>query len=205
MFTGIISHRGRFRGYRKGRSEMAVEAPGLAAKLRAGDSVAVNGVCLTLAGTDRDALRFDLSRETLAKSTLGSFKPGDPLNLELPLTLADPLGGHLVSGHVDGVGKIVRSASRPPGKRLSVSFPAALRPFFVSKGSVAVDGVSLTIASLGPSSFEVELIPLTLEGSNLGRLRGGASVNLECDMIGKYVYNWLFQDARRAEKGPKTP
>jgi riboflavin synthase len=196
MFTGIISHRGRFRGYRKGRSEMAVEAPGLAAKLRAGDSVAVNGVCLTLAGTDRDALRFDLSRETLTKSTLGSFKPGDALNLELPLTLADPLGGHLVSGHVDGVGKIVRSASRPPGKRLSVSFPAALRPFFVSKGSVAVDGVSLTIASLGPSSLEVELIPTTLASTSLGALRGGARVNLECDMVGKYVYNWLSRGSR---------
>jgi len=196
MFTGIISHRGRFRGYRQGRSEMAVEAPGLAAKLRAGDSVAVNGVCLTLAGTDRDALMFDLSRETLAKSTLGSFKPGDALNLELPLTLADPLGGHLVSGHVDSVGKIVRSASRPPGKRLSVSFPAALRPFFVPKGSVAVDGVSLTIASLGPSSFEVELIPTTLASTNLGALRGGARVNLECDMVGKYVYNWMSRGSR---------
>ena len=150
MFTGIISHQGRFRGYRKGRSEMAVEAPGLAAKLAAGDSVAVNGVCLTLVGTDRDALRFDLSRETLAKSTLGALKPGDLLNLELPLTLATPLSGHLVSGHVDGVGTVVRVSSRPPGKRLAISFPAALRPFFVPKGSVAVDGVSLTIASLGP-------------------------------------------------------
>jgi riboflavin synthase len=196
MFTGIISHRGRFRGYRKGRSEMAVEATGLSAKLAAGDSVAVNGVCLTLAGTDRDALRFDLSRETLAKSTLGALKPGDALNLELPLTLAAPLGGHLVSGHVDGVGKIVRSASRPPGKRLSVSFPAALRPFFVAKGSVAVDGVSLTIASLGPASFEVELIPTTLASTNLGALRGGARVNLECDMVGKYVYNWLSRGSR---------
>jgi riboflavin synthase len=196
MFTGIISHRGRFRGYRQGRSEMAVEAPGLAAKLRAGDSVAVNGVCLTLAGSDRDALRFDLSRETLAKSTLGSFKPGDALNLELPLTLADPLGGHLVSGHVDAVGRVVRVTSRPPGKRLAVSFPAALRPFLVAKGSVAVDGVSLTVAALGPSSFEVELVPTTLASTNLGALRGGARVNLECDMVGKYVYNWLSRGHR---------
>jgi riboflavin synthase len=193
MFTGIVSHQGRFRGYRKGRSELAVEAPGLASKIAAGDSVAVNGVCLTLVGTDRDALRFDLSRETLAKSTLGSLKPGDPLNVELPLTLAAPLSGHLVSGHVDGVGTIVRVSSHPPGKRLAVSFPAALRPFFVPKGSVAVDGVSLTIASLGTSSFEVELIPTTLGSTNMGALRAGARVNLECDMVGKYVYNWMSQ------------
>ena len=193
MFTGIISRQGRFRGYRKGRSEMAVEAPGLADKLATGDSVAVNGVCLTLAGMDREVLRFDLSRETLAKSTLGSLKPGQLLNLELPLTLAAPLGGHLVGGHVDGVGTVVRVSSRPPGRRLSVSFPATLRPFLVPKGSVAVDGVSLTIASLGPSSFEVELIPVTLAATNMGALRAGTKVNLECDLVGKYVYNWLSQ------------
>ena len=193
MFTGIISRQGRFRGYRKGRSEMAVEATGLADKLARGDSVAVNGVCLTLAGMDREVLRFDLSRETLAKSTLGSLKPGGLLNLELPLTLATPLSGHLVSGHVDGVGTVVRASSRPPGRRLSISFPASLRPFLVPKGSVAVDGISLTVASLGPSSFEVELIPMTLEATNMGALRAGARVNLECDLVGKYVYNWLSQ------------
>jgi riboflavin synthase len=193
MFTGIVSHQGRFRGYRKGRSEMAVEAPELASKIAAGDSVAVNGVCLTLVGTDRDALRFDLSQETLARSTLGSLKPGALLNLELPLTLATPLSGHLVSGHVDEVGTVVRVSSRPPGKRLAISFPAALRPFFVPKGSVAVDGVSLTIASLGPSSFEVELIPTTLASTAMGALRSGTRVNLECDLVGKYVYNWISQ------------
>ncbi|MGB8959633.1 MAG: riboflavin synthase [Candidatus Aminicenantales bacterium] len=193
MFTGIISRQGRFRGYRQGRSAMAVEAPGLADKLVTGDSVAVNGVCLTLAGMDREVLRFDLSRETLAKSTLGSLKPGGLLNLEFPLTLATPLSGHLVSGHVDGVGTVVRVSSRPPGRRLSISFPASLRPFLVPKGSVAVDGISLTIASLGPSSFEVELIPMTLEATNMGALRAGARVNLECDLVGKYVYNWLSQ------------
>ena len=193
MFTGIISHQGLFRGYRKGRSELVVEAPGLAAKLQAGESLAVNGVCLSLVAAGRDELRFNVSRETLAKTTHGGLKPGDRLNFELPLTLASPLGGHLVSGHVDGVGKVLRVSSRPPGKRLAVAFPAALRPHLVAKGSIAVDGVSLTIASLGPSSFEVELIPLTLAATNLGGLRGGSKVNLECDMVGKYVYNWLSQ------------
>ena len=197
MFTGIISRQGRFRGYRKGRSEMAVEAPGLADKLATGDSVAVNGVCLTLAGMDREVLRFDLSRETLAKSTLGSLKPGELLNLELPLTLATPLSGHLVSGHVDGVGTVVRVSSRPPGRRLSISFPVSLRPFLVPKGSVAVDGISLTVASLGPSSFEVELIPMTLAATTMGALRAGARVNLECDLVGKYVYNWVSQGHKK--------
>jgi riboflavin synthase len=193
MFTGIISHRGLFRGYRKGRSEMAVEAPGLAAGLAAGESVSVNGVCLTVAGMERDTLRFDLSKETLAKTTLGMLRTGDRLNLELPLTLATPLSGHLVSGHIDGVGRVIRVASRPPGKRLTISYPAGLRPFLVPKGSVAIDGISLTVASLGSASFEVELIPSTLAATNMGALKSGARVNLECDMVGKYVYNWLSQ------------
>ena len=197
MFTGIISHRGVFKGFREGRTQMAVAAPGLEAGLKAGDSVSVDGVCLSLVAAARSELRFDLSKETLARTTLGRLRPGDRLHLELPLTLAAPLGGHLVSGHVDGVGKVLRVSSRPPGKRLAVAFPAALRPHLVAKGSIAVDGVSLTIASLGPSFFEVELIPLTLAGTNLAGLRGGAAVNLECDILGKYVYNWLSQ-------GPKS-
>jgi riboflavin synthase len=198
MFTGIISHQGRFRGYGRGRAELTVEAPGLAGKVAPGDSVAVNGVCLTLAGIERGACRFDLSKETLARSTLGGLKPGDILNLELPLTLATPLGGHLVSGHVDGVGTVTRILSRPPGKRLTLSFPAALRPFFVPKGSVAIDGVSLTVAALRASSLEAELIPTTLAATNLGGLRPGARVNLECDVIGKYVYNWMSEGHRKA-------
>lgn len=196
MFTGIITHQGVFRGFRTGRSAAAVEAPGLAEKLRAGDSISVNGVCLSLVAAERDELRFDLSRETLAKTTLGSLRPGDRLNLELPLTLATPLSGHLVSGHVDGVGKVLRVTSRPPGKRLAVSFPAALRPYLVPKGSIAIDGVSLTIAALNPSALEVEIIPLTLAATSLGGLRAGAAVNLECDMVGKYVYNYLSKERK---------
>jgi riboflavin synthase len=197
MFTGIIAHQGRFRGYRRGRSGIAVEAPGLAGRTQPGGSVAVNGVCLTLTGEDRGALLFDLSKETLAGSTLGGLEPGAILNLELPLTLAAPLGGHMVSGHVDGVGTVSRIVSRPPGKRLALTFPAALRPFFVPKGSVAVDGVSLTIASLAASSLEAELIPTTLAATNLGLLRPGARVNLECDVVGKYVYNWMSQGHKK--------
>ena len=196
MFTGIITHQGTFAGYRRGRQELAIEASGLVDKIRPGDSLAVNGVCLSLLGAEKDTLRFDLSRETLSRTTLGALKPRERLNLELPLTLSAPLGGHLVSGHVDAVGKILRTAERSPGRRITVSFPREVRPFLVPKGSVAINGVSLTIASLGPSTMDIELIPLTLTGTNLGGLRSGTAVNLECDIIGKYVYNYLVKDRK---------
>jgi riboflavin synthase len=196
MFTGIVTQQGLFRGFGRGRQELVIEAPGLRPPPEPGGSLAVNGVCLSLLGAGQDGFRFNLSRETLERTTLGELKPGDRLNLEPPLTLAAPLAGHLVTGHVDAVGRVLKVSARPPGKRMTVSYPPELRPYFIPKGSVALDGVSLTIASLGPSSLEVELIPLTLEGSNLGRLRAGAKVNIECDMIGKYVYNWLSQRGR---------
>jgi riboflavin synthase len=194
MFTGIITHQGQFNGYRHGRQELVVEASELAGKLHPGDSLSVNGVCLTLVGAERGGLRFSLSKETLDRTNLGTLKPRERLNLELPLTLAAPLSGHLVTGHVDGVGKVLRTAERRPGRRVSISFPKDLRPFLVPKGSVAINGVSLTIAALGPSSMDIELIPITLETTNLGAVRAGAAVNIECDMIGKYVYNWLVSE-----------
>jgi riboflavin synthase len=197
MFTGIIADRGVFRGYRKGRRALLVEAPALSPRLAVGDSLAVDGVCLTVAAKERSGILFDLAGETLDRTTLGGLGPGATLNLEPALTLQTPLSGHLVSGHVDGVGRVLRVSPRPPGRRLVVSFPAALRPFLVPKGSVAVAGVSLTVVLLGPSSFEVELVPLTLATTNLGLLRAGAKVNIECDMIGKYVYNSMSQGRRK--------
>jgi len=191
MFTGIITQAGLFRGYRKGRAEVALDAPSLAGRVTPGDSVAVDGVCLTVIRHDARLVFFNLSRETLDRSTLGTLRTGDELNLELPLTLAAPIGGHLVSGHVDFTAKLLRATPRKPGRRLEFSLAREFRPYFISKGSTAVNGVSLTVAALGPSSFEVEVIPVTLEKSNLGRLKPGDAVNVECDMIGKYVYNWL--------------
>jgi riboflavin synthase len=198
MFTGIVSHLGLFKGYRQSRQIMAIEVPGLGSELKTGDSLAVNGVCLSLLKTDREFLLFNLSRETISRSNLDSLRPGARLNLELPLTLSTPLSGHLVTGHVDGLGKVLRFELRRPGKRLFLSYPPDLRPFFVPKGSLALNGVSLTVASLGPSVMEIELIPLTLEGTNLGSLKPGDPVNIECDIIGKYVYNWMFQGKRRS-------
>jgi riboflavin synthase len=191
MFTGIITHSGEFGEYRQGKKELCVRAAGIADKVEAGGSVAVDGVCLTVVRVEAETLVFDLSRETRDRTTLGSLRPGARLNLELPLTLSAPLGGHMVTGHIDYTADLVRSVPRRPGLRLVFTLPAAHRPFFVPKGSVAVNGTSLTVAALGPAAFEVELIPVTLGRSNLGDLRRGSGVNVECDMIGKYVYNFL--------------
>ena len=197
MFTGIIVSTGLFKGYRRGRHEMQLEAADLAPKLEPGASLAVNGVCLSLVRKDNGTLAFDLSQETLGRTNLGALRPGARLNLELPLTLGSLVSGHLVSGHIDAVGKVVRLVEKRPGKRLLISFPSDLRPYFVPKGSVAVNGVSLTIAALEGARLETELIPLTLKGTNLGDLRGGDPVNLECDMVGKYAYNWFSQGRSR--------
>jgi riboflavin synthase len=197
MFTGIIVSTGLFKGYRRGRHEMQLEAADLAPKLEPGASLAVNGVCLSLVSKDKGALAFDLSQETLGRTNLGALRPGARLNLELPLTLGSLVSGHLVSGHIDAVGKVVRLVEKRPGKRLLISFPSGLRPYFIPKGSVAVNGVSLTIAALEAATLETELIPLTLKGTNLGDLRSGDPVNLECDMIGKYAYNRLMPGRNR--------
>lgn len=196
MFTGIIGQVGRFAGFRRGRQEMGIEAPGLEGKLNPGDSVSVDGVCLTVLGREAQTFYFNVSRETLSKTSLAELKPRAAVNLEIPLTPATMLGGHLVSGHVDYKGRVLKVIERRPGKRMAVSFPREFRRYFIPKGSVAVNGVSLTLARLETSYFEVELIPATLQGSNLGSLRAGSAVNVECDMIGKYVYNALLKNDR---------
>lgn len=199
MFTGIINHSGLFKGYRLGKKEMAIDAPSLASRLNIGESLAVNGVCLSLIKKEKSTLFFNLSQETLNRTNLGSLRQKERLNLELSLTLSSPLSGHLVTGHIDATGKILKIIKKRDGERIAFSLPSELRPYFVIKGSVAVNGVSLTIAHLGPSSFDVELIPITLKNSNLGNLIRGNMVNIECDIIGKYVYNWINKD-RQQEK-----
>ena len=196
MFTGIIHHMGLFRGFLHGRREMAVEAPTLASQIDIGESLAVNGVCLSLIRKQKNLLFFSLSEETLKKTNLGSLHQGERLNLEPPLTLSTPLGGHLVTGHVDTRGRISQIRKRKSGNRITVTFPPEIRHLLVSQGSVALNGVSLTISELRGSSFDVELIPITLENSNLGELKRGDEVNIECDMIGKYVYNWLVMEKK---------
>ncbi len=194
MFTGIIYHLGHFKEYSLGKKVFSIEASTVAPKLEIGDSLAINGVCLSLIKKDKRVLYFNISEETYRHTNLGSLRKRDILNLELPITLSTPLSGHLVTGHIDTTGKILKIASSGNGKRFTFSFPKKLRPYLVPKGSVCINGISLTIATISSLSFDVEIIPITLENSNLGVLRRGDTVNIESDIIGKYVYNWQVKE-----------
>ena len=159
----------------------------LAAELSEGDSVAVNGVCLTAVDPGPGRFAADLSPETLARSSLGSLEPGEQVNLELPLRLADRLGGHLVQGHVDAVGQVDSVSEENGARAVRVAAPAEALRYVVEKGSIAVDGVSLTVTDVDDRTFAVSLIPETLERTTLGRARPGRVVNLEVDLMAKYV------------------
>ena len=152
-----------------------------------GASVAVDGVCLTVVERDGDICRFDVSAETVRRSTLTTLAAGDRVNLERPLRAGDELGGHLVQGHVDGVGEVVSVAADGEGRMLRVSAPPALARYLVEKGSVTVDGVSLTITSVDDGAFGIALIPHTLAVTTLGEARAGTRVNLEIDVFARYV------------------
>ena len=189
MFTGIIQHVGRVKSLRRLGDTARLEAlaPGLSAELRPGDSVAVNGACLTVTGRNGKAFQADLSRETLERSNLGNLSSGDSINLELPLLPTARLGGHFVQGHVDAVARVVRIERQKTFALFRFSLPAGMRAYVVEKGSIAVDGISLTVSGLGKDFFEVAIIPHTLEHTNLSRRGPGDPVNLECDILAKYV------------------
>lgn len=188
MFTGIVEEMGTVE--RVG-ARLEVRAGKVALDATPGASLAVNGVCLTVADRVPDArapvLGFDLSDETLLRTSLGGLAQGDRVNLERPVTLLARLGGHLVQGHVDGVGRVARTAATGVGTVMTVEVPEHLMRYIVEKGSVALDGVSLTVAEVAPPTFGVALIPFTLEATNLGGKRPGDSVNIEVDLIAKYV------------------
>jgi riboflavin synthase len=173
----------------------------LTAEIRRGDSYAVNGVCLTATehtaqAAGRAAIRFDVMGETLRHSALGALHDGDPVNVERPVRLADRLGGHLVQGHCDGVATILERTPAPHWELVRVSLPGDLARYVVVKGSIPVDGISLTVAAIDDTSFSVALIPETLARTTLGSKGVGESVNLEVDVLGKYVERLL--DARGA-------
>ncbi|MDD8021365.1 MAG: riboflavin synthase [Acidobacteriota bacterium] len=192
MFTGLIRYQGKFREFRKNQTEIMLEVPEeLAAKLDIGQSLAIDGICLTVIRKEKNRLSFNLLKETLATTNLKSYRPGKRINLELPLKLDDLAGGHLVTGHIDGTGQVLEVKNRPPGKRLKIRISGEIRKYLVEKGSIAINGVSLTVAVLGPDWLEVELIPASLQATNLDELRPGDRVNLEDDIIGKYVYNFI--------------
>lgn len=192
MFTGIIKGIGRVTALsrtRKGATLTVRVPPGIS--LRKGDSLSVNGVCLTVNRKRGELVEFDLSQETLSVTTFLSLAEGDRVNLEPPLSASDSLGGHLVTGHVDGVGKVSKIKKEGEGVVMTFSLPKAFQKGIVYKGSIAVDGVSLTVAGLKNSSFRVALIPYTLTHTTLKERKVGDSVNLELDIIGKYVAQYL--------------
>lgn len=189
MFTGIIQKVGTVEQVTQiqGRIRFRLDLGELAREVAVGDSVAVSGVCLTATTINGGSVTFDVVRETVKKTNLSKLRAGSNINIELALRLGDRLGGHLVSGHVDGQGKI-RSIRKLPGEvRLVVDTSPALMKHVIEKGSVAIDGISLTVAAVSPRGFEVALIPHTMENTTLKDAGAGRAVNLECDMIGRWV------------------
>lgn len=190
MFTGLIEELGQVVSRQGPR--LAVGAHTVLEDAAVGVSIAVNGVCLTVVERRAGQFGVDLGPETLARTTLGELAPGDAVNLERPLRLGGPMGGHLVQGHVDGVGLVADMTREGETGRLRIEWQdAALRALLIPQGSVAVDGVSLTVASLGDRAFEIMVIPHTMAVTTLGALKAGRRVNLEMDMIGKYVQRIL--------------
>ena len=188
MFTGLVESVGEL-------AERCPTAAGvrlrvrsaLASDLAPGDSLAVNGVCLTVVSTDCSEVHADVGPETLRVTTLGTIRHGARLNLERPLRADSRFGGHFVQGHVDAVGVIEKLRPDADFCWLTVSFPPHLAPYLIHKGSIAVDGISLTVAKLDDDRFDVQIVPFTMSHTNLSHARSGDPVNLECDMVGKYV------------------
>ena len=185
MFTGIVREIGRVEAVEDGGDavRLVVRAPETAAITAIGDSIALGGVCLTAVAVKDGTVAFDAVPETLRRSTLGTLAAGSEVNVEPALRAGEPLGGHIVQGHVDGVGRIAAVTE----EGIEVAAPAEILRYCVEKGSIAVEGVSLTIAGLGGQSFTIAIIPHTSEATTLGRLREGDRVNLEVDVVAKYV------------------
>jgi len=211
MFTGIIEQTGTLVSLhdRGGVRRITVEAPGIAGRLREGDSLAVSGVCLTALDVNPTLFHADLAQETLDRTSLGSLKPGAKVNLELPTAAGSPLGGHVVQGHVDGTGVLtalnpVVPESSPDFNRettdwtLKVRVPDNIRHWMVHKGSVAVEGISLTIAAVEGDSISIAILPLTYWRTNLHSLQIGTPVNLEADVLVKLAWQQM-QDAKKPE------
>jgi riboflavin synthase len=189
MFTGLIQEVGLVQKTEKRKIDLrlTVKAPRLSKILKTGDSLAVNGCCLTAVGVKPPHVSFEAVPETLRRTVLGSLKKGDLLNLEMPLTLAEPLGGHFVQGHVDGIAQILKLEPEGEGARLKIRLPSPLIPYVVEKGSIALDGISLTVASIHKAEVDVALIPHTLENTCLKAKKPGDFLQVEVDMLAKYL------------------
>jgi riboflavin synthase len=201
VFTGIVEELGEVVGIEPDGdlARIRVRGPQVTAQASRGDSIAINGVCLTVTGTGDGEFSADVMGETLARSSLGALQPGSAVNLERPLRSDGRLGGHIVQGHVDGTGRILARTPATGWETVRISMPAELARYVVEKGSVAVDGISLTVSAVSHGAdtggddpwFEVSLIPETLQRTTLGRKQPGEIVNLEVDLIAKYVERLL--------------
>ena len=199
MFTGIIEELGSVRSVEeRGENARIVIAAQLVTEgTNHGDSIAVNGVCLTALDITPESFAADVSRETLSRSTLGRLQPGAPVNLERAVTPATRLGGHIVQGHVDARGTFTGVENHGESWTLRIAYPKEIARYLVFKGSVAVEGISLTIAGLTDEHFEIAIIPKTWEVTNLSHLQPGDAVNIEVDILGKYIEKLLAADERR--------
>ena len=202
MFTGIVQQLGRIKAFTPTPfgAALSVDSCGWSQRPSIGDSIAVNGCCLTVARQDQrpDELHFDIIHQTLDVTTLGRLKADDPVNLEHAVSASTPLGGHIVQGHIDGIGVISRMLRDPAQCRMQVTpNDRALMRCIVEKGSIAVDGVSLTVAATGEDWFETALIPTTLKMTNLGTRAQGIPVNLETDYLAKVIVNYLERTQSR--------
>lgn len=193
MFTGLVEEMGNVITITKGErsARLTVSAPTVYIGARLGDSTAINGCCLTIVDQEGDRLTFDAVPETLARTNLGALHPGNKVNLERPLSVGDRLGGHFVQGHIDGVGTVLAVQPEDNAVVMEISVPQPLRRYLVEKGSITVDGVSLTVAEVRPESFTIWTISHTREITTLGIRKIGEQVNLECDLLGKYIERLL--------------
>ncbi len=205
MFSGIVAEVGQVKAYRSqgNAASLTIAASQAFADAAIGESVAVNGVCLTIVQRQGSIFTVDVSPETLRATNLGQLRAGGGVNLERSLRLNDLLGGHLVSGHIDGVGTIIEKRAEANAIHYVIQAPTNLMRYIVPKGSVAVDGISLTVVACLPAGFQVTIIPHTAAVTTIGRKDVGATVNLECDMLGKYVERLLLArlEGENAERG----
>jgi riboflavin synthase len=204
MFTGIVEAVGTLHALERRGAEARARIGGIELGLhdvKIGDSIAVSGVCLTVVALTHDSFEADISAETLARTTLGRRTPGDRLNLEKALTLTQRLGGHLVAGHVDGVGRLRARTSRDRSISMHFDAPVELARYIAEKGSVCIDGVSLTVNEVNGAQFAVNLVPHTLDVTTLGALEPNDAVNLEVDLIARYVERILSAAAAPKSKG----
>ncbi len=201
MFTGLIEEIGRvYRVDRYGEGvRLTIQAPQLASSLMLGESIAVDGVCLTVVQCEKDHFTVEAVAETLRRTTLSDLKPGDQVNLERALQPQSRLGGHFVQGHVDGVGHIISIRAHQPGFWFEISLEPELLPYVVEKGSIAIDGISLTVAEVNNQGIAVAVIPFTASHTTLGSKKVGDAVNIEVDILCKYVHRLLNKNSNRGD------